>query len=278
MRLRLGPIAFLVLGLVVTGLTFAACYLAASGPGTGYDDADTCSVVPHGIGSGVIAVLSGVALWLRSTWSTAVPVMAVGFLNGHVAFFVLLALAVEVAPKAISFGPVPHIVTILLIYLVSMVPLGAAAAAARAGASTVLGFVEPDEEDAEATYLSGLAKLLARIMNVDDGLLNREEKRFFTRAIQRHTKERWATPLLLRHADASMEDRSVLVRRTLEAARRLGQRDPEERLLELLARAAEADGPVNEEERIFLVQVAREAGWDRSRTEAWLENRGRNAP
>ncbi len=254
-RIRTGSYTLWFLALLQVLFVVLAVTLRVPELGRNYSAADRAAYVTYNLLIAGVYVALGSLIWVQPGWKTGSLVMALLFLNSVAAHpFALAGLFSS------AFGDV-GMATFYLGMALNLLAMGTIAASARAAERLEFELATPNEGDHRGWYLATLARLLARIMLCDSGLLNKEERRHFLQVMRTLGLKGWLAHAMLRRADASTTERTELVNRYLQVAERLGLPDPKRHLLEHLLAAAQADGPnIEEEEKGFLLAVARQMG------------------
>ncbi len=109
----------------------------------------------------------------------------------------------------------------------------------------------PEDKNPWVRYYPVLAQLMIRVMN-SDGSMNTKELQHFEAAMDEWHLAKLQKSALRDFCDESTEPLPSLLQRAVDLGRAFGQSNPAQALMTRLEAAASVDGPISDDERLFL--------------------------
>ena len=199
-------------------------------------------------------------------WSILAAEMAlllVDYITVYMPALVVVPTLTDKVPDLLGFPVITWFVTrgpAFLFILLAFFQISGIRAPGRIKARTM----EPDDPNPWVRYYPVLAQLMVRVINVDAESTPQEE-RFFSETLDEWHLTDIQKRLVREACDESVIQNAELVQTALELGIKMGQDDPAAALLVRLRATAEADGPINPEERDLLLHLADLAGMDQEK-------------
>ena len=187
----------------------------------------------------------------------------VDYVTVYLPALIVVPTLTDAVPDPLGFPVVTWLVTygpVLLFILLAFFQTSGVRAPGRIKARTM----EPEDPNPWVRYYPVLAQLMVRVINVDAESTPQEE-RFFSETLDEWHLTDIQKRLVRQACDESLLQNAELVQTALELGTKMGQVDPAAALLVRLRATAEADGPINPEERNLLRHLADLAGLDQEK-------------